>query len=308
MAGGIDWFRWHHGSVTDPKFGLVAKKSGARLSDVLAVWAFVLESASANETRGVIGAVDAESLEYLLDLEEGTAFRILDAMTQRGLLGAGGVVVSWEKRQPKREDDTAAERKRRQREREHELALSEAVTPSKSRTVTQGHDRGEESREEEIQRLQRAKEADELQQREAAEAQRALLEAQGHKPTPAGAICKAMKAAGLQAVNPGDPRLLAMIAQGATTEEFVGAATDAVSKQKGFAWALSALAGKRTDAQALKLAPPADGGPTVWHETQGGVDAMASRLGLPKWDGCVPWKGYRATILKAAEAASMVTP
>ena len=27
MAGGIDWFRWHHGSVTDPKFQLVARKS-----------------------------------------------------------------------------------------------------------------------------------------------------------------------------------------------------------------------------------------------------------------------------------------
>lgn len=37
MAGGIEWFRWHHGSVTDPKFQLVARRSGARLSDVLAV-------------------------------------------------------------------------------------------------------------------------------------------------------------------------------------------------------------------------------------------------------------------------------
>ena len=24
MAGCIDWFRWHHGSVTDPKFKLIA--------------------------------------------------------------------------------------------------------------------------------------------------------------------------------------------------------------------------------------------------------------------------------------------
>lgn len=154
-----------------------------------------------------------------------------------------------------------------------------------------------------INTLQRTQSAGEPESRETAESLRALLEAEGHKPTPAGAICKAMQAAGLQAVNPGDPRLLAMIAQGATTEEFVGAATDAVAKQKGFAWALTALAGKRTDAQALKLAPPADGGPTAWHETQGGVDAMASRLGLPKWDGCTPWRGFRKTIVEAAEAA-----
>lgn len=302
MAGGIDWFRWHHGSVTDPKFQLVARKSRQGLGNVIAVWAYLLEAASASTERGHFGPIDCEAVDCMLGMEDGATAAILEAMECRALVG-DGLVLSWEKRQPKREreDDTSTERVRAFREKQRQ------ETPRNAKKRLE-ESREEERREEEKQRLERAKEADDLKQREAAEAQRALLEAQGHKPTPAGAICKAMKAAGLQAVNPGDPRLLAMIAQGATTEEFVGAATDAVSKQKGFAWALSALAGKRTDAQALKLAPPADGGPTVWHETQGGVDAMASRLGLPKWDGCVPWKGYRATILKAAESASMVTP
>ncbi len=48
MAGGIDWFRWHHGSVTDPKFQLIAKKAGGRVGDVIAVWAALLENGSAN--------------------------------------------------------------------------------------------------------------------------------------------------------------------------------------------------------------------------------------------------------------------
>ena len=146
MAGGMDWFRWHHGSVTDPKFGLVAKKAGARLGDVLAVWAFVLESASSNETRGTVGAIDAESLEFLLGLDQGAAYRILDAMTQRGLLGAGGVVQSWERRQPKRERDddnsTARVQAFRQKQR-HE-------TPGNA-TERQETPRGEESREEQDQ-------------------------------------------------------------------------------------------------------------------------------------------------------------
>lgn len=155
MAGGIDWFRWHHGSVTDPKFGLIAKKAGARVGDVIAVWALVLESASANDDRGTVGKIDAEAIEFLLGLDDGMAYKILDAMTQRGLLGTGGRVESWDKRQPKREDDTAAERKRRQREREHEIRMAGAVTDEASRDVTQshaevtsGHDREEKSREE----------------------------------------------------------------------------------------------------------------------------------------------------------------
>lgn len=157
MAGGIDWFRWHHGSVADPKFGLVAKRANARLGDVIALWAFVLESASECEERGAVGQLDMEAIDFMLGMDDGTAARILGAMTARGLLGAGGRIASWEKRQPKREreDDTAAERKRRQRERD--AAASGHGTPSEANgsNVTPRHatshqktPRGEESREE----------------------------------------------------------------------------------------------------------------------------------------------------------------
>lgn len=148
MAGGIDWFRWHHGSITDPKFQLVAKKAGARFGDVMTVWAFILENASADQDRGSIVAPDFESVDFLLGADDGTTARILDAMTARGLI-ADGRISSWEKRQPKREDETSAERKRRQRERDHEIKLAELVTNEQSRNVTQCHDRGEERREEE---------------------------------------------------------------------------------------------------------------------------------------------------------------
>jgi hypothetical protein len=159
MAGGIDWFRWHHGSVTDPKFQLVAKRAGVRLGDVIAVWAFVLEKASSNLERGQIGFIDFETLDFLLSVEEGVSAKILDAMTARGLI-VGSCIARWEERQPKKEDDTAADRKRRQREREHELEMEKqvsthSVTPKEShqshamsRSVTLGHDREEKRREE----------------------------------------------------------------------------------------------------------------------------------------------------------------
>ena len=71
VAGGIDWLRWHHGSVTDPKFQLVARKAGCRLPDVLAVWAFVLEKASAADRRGTYGELDCEAVDCLFGLDEG---------------------------------------------------------------------------------------------------------------------------------------------------------------------------------------------------------------------------------------------
>ena len=152
MAGGIDWFRWHHGSVTDPKFGLIAKKAGVRVGDVIAVWAMVLESASGNEDRGVMGQVDAEAIEFLLGMEDGMTYKILDAMTQRGLIGVGGRVESWEKRQPKRERDTdnSADRTRAYRERQKQQGDAEQshVTPHDA-SEHQKNARGEKSREEE---------------------------------------------------------------------------------------------------------------------------------------------------------------
>lgn len=128
MAGGIDWFRWHHGSVTDPKFQLVAKRAGASLPDVLAVWAYLLEGASAATERGHIGGIDCEAVDCLFGFDDGVTALILDQMRARELI-CDGVVMSWEKRQPKREreDDNAAERKRRQRETD--AAIQNNVTP-----------------------------------------------------------------------------------------------------------------------------------------------------------------------------------
>ena len=138
MASGIDWFRWHHGSVTDPKFQLVAKKANVRFGDVIAIWAFILEIASADSDRGAIGQIDFETLDYMLGAEEGTSVRILDAMTARGLI-VGNRVGSWDKRQPKREreDSNAADRKSKQRDLASVVPVFD-VTPShaKSHQVT----------------------------------------------------------------------------------------------------------------------------------------------------------------------------
>ena len=82
-------------------------------------------------------------------------------------------------------------------------------------------------------------------------------EANGHQPTPAGAVCRAMRKAGMQAVNPGDPRLLKLIEQGATLEEFSGTAAEAVAKDKGFAWVLAVVQSRRAEAQTISLAPAA---------------------------------------------------
>lgn len=162
MAGGIDWFRWHHGSVTDPKFALVARRAGCSLPDVLAVWAYLLERASAAEMRGEFGDVDRETVDCLFGFEDGTTSAILTHMNGRDLI-AGGCIVAWNKRQPKRERDpapiqeesshpmTSTERSRKHRaakqgQQDPEEAMQRHATPCNA-TGRQETPREEESKE-----------------------------------------------------------------------------------------------------------------------------------------------------------------
>ncbi len=89
MASGIDWFRWHHGSVTDPKFQLVAKKSGASVAEVVAVWAALLEHGSANGAS--VADFDFEACDELFGFQRGCSHAIGAKLTERGFIVDGRI-------------------------------------------------------------------------------------------------------------------------------------------------------------------------------------------------------------------------
>lgn len=144
----MEWFRWYHGSVNDPKFRVIAKKAGATVAEALAFWASVLEQASAAPDRGNPGKLDYESLECALELEEGCAARLHDQLKARGLIEADtGRIAAWDRRQPKRErDDNSAQRVKEHRERQKGVSNA-TVTPCNA-IETQETPRGDKRREE----------------------------------------------------------------------------------------------------------------------------------------------------------------
>ena len=129
------WFRWWHGSVTDPKFAWIARKSGHPVAIVIAVWAALLEHASQESDtgrRGDVSRFDCEAIGVHLGVEEGVAESIVEAMNAKGLI-SGGRIAQWEKRQPKRED-SSRDRMREYRARQNNRAAGDAL----SSDVTQG--------------------------------------------------------------------------------------------------------------------------------------------------------------------------
>lgn len=121
------WLRLWHDMPNDPKWRTIAKKSGQAIGNVIAVYLHVLVNASANDEtqsnagvtqsnagvmqsnagqRGVTHNLDPEDVASSLDLEVEQVLCILSAM--QGKVLDGPKVTGWAKRQPKREDDSAA--------------------------------------------------------------------------------------------------------------------------------------------------------------------------------------------------------
>ena len=112
----MDWYRWWHGTYTDPKFQMVANDCDISLACVLGIWSAMLEQASSSDPRGSF-KFDPEVMTFHLGIDCVTP---CNAMKRRGLLHETGEmlhVVNWEKRQPKRErDDNSTDRVRSWRE------------------------------------------------------------------------------------------------------------------------------------------------------------------------------------------------
>lgn len=148
----MDWFRWWHGSVTDPKLQRVARMAGATVGEVIAVWACVLERASSVTasdagvtqgdrpvTRGDVVGFDCDDHDVLLGFADGKTAQVFAALVDRGLI-EGLRVARWDERQPKREDSsTARTREYRERKRAQEnvttgdAGVTHGDAPEKSR-------------------------------------------------------------------------------------------------------------------------------------------------------------------------------
>lgn len=72
---------------------------------------------------------------------------------------------------------------------------------------------------------------------------------------PAAQVCMALKQAGIGHVNPGDPRLLALLARGATVANFLAASSGARDKRNPFAYLLATIDGQLTEAASLAAGP-----------------------------------------------------
>ncbi len=115
------WFRWYLGTCEDGKFRMVARNARVTVSNVIALWALLLEDAAHELHRG-ISVRGEDFFASILDLEDGVCASIIAAMAKADMLtiGTDGIAINnWNKRQYETDakDSTNAERQRRHREK-----------------------------------------------------------------------------------------------------------------------------------------------------------------------------------------------
>lgn len=99
------WLRLWHDMPTDPKFRVIAKRSGRPLSEVLAVFVLMLTNASSSVTRGTLDNWSDEDAAAAIDCDPEHVASIRTAMQGKTL--DGDELTGWNKRQPKRDDDSS---------------------------------------------------------------------------------------------------------------------------------------------------------------------------------------------------------
>jgi hypothetical protein len=141
------WWRSWHGAPTDPKWLSVMKRVvtqcnarnaggvSLRVSDIVAVWYALCDHASQQSDRGNVENFDAESVGDFLGIGEAGVRCILRALHDKGLVNDHHI-TNWEKRQPKREDNST-ERVRRMRSRDATVTKNETQRNATKRNVTQ---------------------------------------------------------------------------------------------------------------------------------------------------------------------------
>ena len=107
----MNWLCWHVGTVTDPKFRVIARQANNQPGVVVAVWAYLLELAGGAKERGSIASYDADVAEEALGFSAFEIEAIILAMRAKGLI-EGDIIAKWKDRQ----NMTNAERAREWRE------------------------------------------------------------------------------------------------------------------------------------------------------------------------------------------------
>src|SRR6185312_14378746 len=101
----MNWWRAHHGIATDPKYAVVLRHIASRCvteghpttrAEILAVWIWVIDFSSQNESRGSVEGIDPAQIAVTLDIPDETVISILSGLEKTAMI-SDNYLKSWDK-------------------------------------------------------------------------------------------------------------------------------------------------------------------------------------------------------------------
>jgi hypothetical protein len=99
----VSWFKWHIGTVNDPRFKVVSLRSRVTFCDVIAVWIGMLEYAAQSKPQGFLAGWDHDEFAARLGMQGEAVQAVFHAMQGRFLDGIE--VVAWRRSHRAPSDD-----------------------------------------------------------------------------------------------------------------------------------------------------------------------------------------------------------
>lgn len=99
MGFGMGWYKIFSGLPQEAKLAVVARRTGVRRGEVLALWVALLDHASAARPRGYIKDIDHEELAAVLEFDVATVKTIIDVLHDRKMILPDGMLSGWSRDQ-----------------------------------------------------------------------------------------------------------------------------------------------------------------------------------------------------------------
>jgi hypothetical protein len=107
------WYKIFSGVSQDTKLAVVARRSGFRRGEVLAVWLALLDRASTAKPRGCVNNIDAEEIAATLECDTAAIASVIDTLRERKLISPDGMIAEWNRYQDHSTPRTRAYRQRK---------------------------------------------------------------------------------------------------------------------------------------------------------------------------------------------------
>lgn len=131
----MNWLCWHVGTVTDPKFSVIARTTKTPKTTVLCVWAAMLEHAKQND--GCVMYFDTEATGELLGVPEEHVDSIVHAMQAREMIDREWQIANWTKRQHQKSTQRVKEFRERAKRNETNETVSSVSRNSETHETGQ---------------------------------------------------------------------------------------------------------------------------------------------------------------------------